>query len=195
MKKLFLLFFLAAFAFSVSAQKKNLDYYISSAIQSSPLLKDYGNQTQMNSIDSLRIRAGYKPQVTAASTNYYAPVIGGWGYDYAITNGINFSQLITVSKTLVSKENLQNQFNTISLQNQALSVSGKITEQDLRKTITAQYIAAYGTWKQYSFNNEVLNLLQKEEAILKKLTANSVYRQTDYLTFLVTVQQQELINN
>jgi len=35
-------------------------------------------------------------------------------------------------------------------------------------------------------------LLKKEENLLKALTETNVYRQTDYLTFLVTRQQQEL---
>jgi hypothetical protein len=38
----------------------------------------------------------------------------------------------------------------------------------------------------------VYDLLSKEDTILKKLTQASVYRQTDYLTFLVTLQQQHL---
>ncbi len=158
----------------------------------SPLVKEYHNESQMNLVDSLRIRAGYKPQVTGVSTNSYAPVMGGWGYDYAITNGYNFGQLISVSKTIVSKENLHNQFNALHIQNLSLNVSGKITEQDLKKTITAQYITAYGTWQQLNFNKELLDLLKKEETILKTLTSNGVYRQTDYLTFLVILQQQEL---
>jgi 23S rRNA U2552 (ribose-2'-O)-methylase RlmE/FtsJ len=32
-----------------------------------------------------------------------------------------------------------------------------------------------------------------EEAVLKKLTQNNVYKQSDYLAFLVTLQQQELL--
>ena len=56
----------------------------------------------------------------------------------------------------------------------------------------AAYIAAYGSWRQYAFNTEIYNLLSTEDTILKKLTQSSVYRQTDYLTFLVTLQQQHL---
>jgi hypothetical protein len=34
--------------------------------------------------------------------------------------------------------------------------------------------------------------LDEEDTLLRKLTQNNVYKQTDYLSFLVTVQQQEL---
>jgi len=193
MPKFLLSFFLIIFVFtSFSAQEKNLDYFISSAITSSPLLKDYNNQSRSNLIDSLRLRAAYKPQVNAVSNNLYAPVIGGWGYDNAITNGINFGQLITVSKEVANKKGLQNQFEAIQLQNNSLAVTGKISEQDLKKTITSQYVTAYGSWQQYAFNKDVYQLLSREDTILKKLTEAGVYRQTDYLTFLVTLKQQKL---
>src|SRR6478735_8725199 len=140
MLKFLLFFFLIVFAVPVIAQEKNLDYYISAGIQNSPLLKDYNNQQQSNQVDSLRIRASLKPQVNGISNNSYAPVISGWGYDNAITNGANISGLITVTKTILSKTNLNTQFESINLQNKALDISGKITEQDFKKAITSQYI-------------------------------------------------------
>ncbi len=178
---------------NMNAQERTLDYYINAGIQNSPLLKDLQNQKAANLIDSLRILAGYKPQVNGVSTNSYAPTIKGWGYDGAITNGANFSQLITVSKKLVSKENLQNQHEAIQLLNESLNNTGRITEQDLKKSITAQYVAAYGNWQQLNFNKEVWTLLKKEESVFRQLTEKGIYRQTDYLSFVVTIQQQELL--
>ncbi len=190
---IFLLMTTAAASNYMNAQERTLDYYINAGIQNSPLLKDLQNQKAANLIDSLRILAGYKPQVNGVSTNSYAPTIKGWGYDGAITNGANFSQLITVSKKLVSKENLQNQHEAIQLLNESLSNTGRITEQDLKKSITAQYVTAYGNWQQLGFNTEVLNLLKKEESVFRQLTEKGIYRQTDYLSLVVTIQQQELL--
>lgn len=192
MKKIQLFFLLVLFNLHAFTQERSLDYYIQTGIQNSPLLKDLKNQQKANLIDSLRILAGYMPQVNAVSSNNYAPSVGGWGYDGAITNGSNFSQLISVSKQLVSKENLKNQHEAIQLLNESLKTSGKISEQDLRKTITAQYISAYGNYLQYKFNIEVWQLFKKEQNILKNLTEKGIYRQTDYLSFLVTMQQQEI---
>ncbi len=174
------------------AQQKKLDYFLDQAIQNSPLLKEAGNNILLNRIDSLRILATYKPQVNGISNNYYAPIINSYGYDEIITNIRNFSEQISASKTFVGKRNLHIQFNGIQLLNDSISIAGKITEQDLRQTVIAAYIAAYGSWREYNFNNEVYSLLSKEDTILKKLTQASVYRQTDYLTFLVTLQQQHL---
>ena len=180
------------FSYTTIAQQKNLDYFIDQGLQNSPLLKETNNNILLNHIDSLRIRATYKPQVSAISNNYYAPVIHGYGYDEIITNIRNFNEQVSATKTFVGKKNLEIQFNGIQLLNESLSIAGKITEQDLQRTIVAAYIAAYGSWRQYNFNDEIYKLLAKEDTIFKKLTQSSVYRQTDYLTFLVTLQQQHL---
>ena len=176
----------------VNAQQKNLDYFLSEAIKNSPLIKESNNNILLNRIDSLQIRAALKPQVNGISNNYYAPIIHGYGYDEIITNVRNFSEQISATKTFISKRSLQIQFNGIQLLNDSFSIANKITEQDLRRTIIAAYIAAYGSLRQYNFNNEIYNLLSAEDTVLKKLTQASVYRQTDYLTFLVTLQQQHL---
>jgi len=188
----FLIAFITLISNRICAQNKSLDFFVSAAMKSSPLLNDFRNQASSNLIDSLRIRASYKPQVAGTSINSYSPVINGWGYDNAVTNGANISALVGLNQKLVSKQNLQNQYETIRLQNEGLNVTGKISEQDLKKTITSQYITAYGVSQQFAYNNEMLSLLKKEEIILKQLAEKGIYRQTDYLTFLVTIQQQEL---
>jgi outer membrane protein TolC len=193
MKFLFSFFFLTLIYNRVSAQDRSLDYYVNAALHNSPLLKDYNNQARSNLIDSLRIRASYRPQVNGSSINSYAPVINGWGYDNAITNGANINELVGATQRLISKQNLQNQYESIRLQNEGLVVTGKISEQDLKKAVTSQYITAYGVWQQFSYNKEMLDLLETEETILKQLTERGIYRQTDYLAFLVTVQQQEVL--
>ncbi len=174
-----------------SAQQQQLNYYIDQSLINSPLLKDYHNQVQSIKMDSLLIRAGYKPQVNANSNNSYAPVIKGFGYDYAVTNGANFSTLIGVNQTIPNRKSLSAQFENLQLQGLGISNTSKISEQDLKRTVATQYITTYGDQEQLEFAKQVRDLLTKEEVILKKLTAGNVYRQVDYLAFLVTLQQQE----
>lgn len=174
------------------AQSRPLSYYVDNAKSNSPLLMDYQNQVQASAYDSLLVLAAYKPQVNANSVNSYAPVIKGFGYDGAITNGGNFSALAGVNKQLVNRKVVNAQFQNIQLQNQSLNNLYKITAQELQRTIIAQYIITYGDQQQLNFNREVSLLLTREEAILKKLTQGNVYKQVDYLSFLVTLQQQDL---
>jgi outer membrane protein TolC len=144
-------------------------------------------------VDSALIRAGYRPQVTGTSTNIWAPTIKGWGYDQAITNGANFTTVVGVNQTLIGKGHLDAQYEGIRLLNQGLTNSAKVSEQDLKKSVTAQYITTYGDLQQLNFNREVFALLQKEETLLKDLTEKNIYRQTDYLAFLVTLKQEGLL--
>ena len=185
-----LLFVMCGLCFAQTAQ---LQQYINNGLLNSPLLKEYQNQIALNKYDSLLIRAATKPQVAGTSFNSYAPVIKGFGYDGAITNGANFITLVGVNKSIPNKKLLAAQFENLQLQNQERSNTSKITEQDLKRTIAAQYISAYGSLQQLNFNKEVNALLVKEEPVLKKLTQSNVYKQIDYLAFLVTLQQQELL--
>jgi outer membrane protein TolC len=185
-----LLLLLFPFLFCYSQQNK-LQYYLDNALQNSPLINDYKNQLQINTFDSLLIRAGLKPQVNFTSTNSYAPVIKGYGYDGAITNGTNISALFGVNKQFVNKKNLGAQLDNLNLISRSIYNNVKITEQDLKRSIINQYISAYGTLLQVNFGNEIKSLLSKEEIILKKLTQGNVYKQSDYLSFLVTLQQQD----
>ncbi len=185
----FLFLIMGLFSFS---QNNTLDYFQQQAITNSPLLKDYQNQMRSNYYDSLLIRAANRPQVGFTSTNTYAPVIAGFGYDGAISNGQNINALLGVNKLLLSKGNLDAQTKVFQLQALSTGNLSKITEQDLKRTVAAQYITVYGEMMQANFNQEIYNLLQREDAILKKMTQANVYKQRDYLLFLVTLQQQQL---
>jgi outer membrane protein TolC len=171
----------------------NLDFYLGLALRSSPLLKDYRNQVQLGQIDSQLIHASYLPQVAGNSTNIYAPTYRGWGYDQAISNGGNFTTVVAVTKTLVGQKHLDAEYETIRLNNQGIGNTSKISEQDLKRSVTAQYITTYGDLQQLNFNRDIFQLLDKESGLLKDLTEKNVYRQTDYLAFLVTVKQEALL--
>lgn len=192
MRKYFLIIIIVIIAGNAGAQK-NLDYYINSGIQNSPLLKDYQYQAQSNKIDSQRLRANFRPQVNGSTAGTYAPVVKTWGYDGAITNIHTYNAFVTLSQTMIGKENLNNQYLAIQLQNLGLQNQEKISEQDLKRSISQQYITTYGDLQQINFNQEMLSLLKEEEIILKKLAEKGVYKQTDFLSFLVNIQQQELL--
>jgi Outer membrane efflux protein len=178
--------------FSLFAQDKNLDYYLSAAVTNSPLLNDYRNQLLSNKIDSQILLASTKIQITGNGNSFYAPVINGFGYDPAITNGGQLQALVTATKNLLPKKFLSFRFQDIQITGDSLRVASQISEQDLRRTIIAQYITVFGDQLQIDFNSSLRNLLNREEIILKRLTQKNIYKQVDYLSFLVTLQQQNL---
>jgi len=174
------------------AQTRDVDFYLQKAITNSPLLKDHTNQALAAGIDSQRVRALYKPQVTATSNSFIAPVINGYGYDPVVTNMGAVNALVNVNQSFVSKKGLDVQIQATQLTRDSLLNARTITEQDLKRTVIAQYITVYGDLQQYNFYRDINNLLSNEDTLLKKLVEHNVYRQTDYLAFLVTHRQQSL---
>ncbi|OQY95159.1 MAG: hypothetical protein B6D37_06545 [Sphingobacteriales bacterium UTBCD1] len=193
MKKIVCIFCFISAATASFSQKGTLEYFIGQAVANSPLIKDYANQSEAIRADSLLVRASYKPQITGISFNSYAPVIKGVGYDNAVTNGGTFSTLVGLNKAIPNKKSLEAQFENLRLQHQSVTNASGISEQDLKRTITTQYITTYGDLLQLDFARGIDSFLGKEEVILKKLTEQNVYRQVDYLAFLVTLQQQRLL--
>lgn len=192
MKKVVFAFLLAFLCHTAGGQTKNLDFYLNAGLGNNPLLKDLTNQVLVNGIDSQRVGAFYKPQVTGVGNGVYSPYANGFGYDPVLSNLGALNALINVNQTFVGKNNLKTQYNALQLGSDSLKNVQKITEQDLKRNIIAQYIIVWGDLQQLAFNKEVSGILQNQEAVLKKLTQSNIYRQTDYLTFLVTLQQQAL---
>jgi len=171
---------------------QDLKYYLDKATGNNPLLSDYRNQINLIKLDSAILAANFQARLDLNSTGTYAPAMHGFGYDEALSNGKTFSAMLTLSQSITGKNILNTQLRGIGLQRDSVNNSSRLSEQDLRRKITEQYIMAYAGQQQLDFNKEVYNLLKNEEAILKNLTRSNVYKQTDYLTFLVTFQQQEL---
>jgi len=185
---------LSAFTCSVSLAQStnNLDHYLELAQNNSPLLKDLKNQISSAKLDSMRLRAGLKPQVTGTSNALFAPVIHGYGYAGAVTNVQTVSALVGVNQQVIGRNYRNAQLAAIALQQDSLVNASQLSAQDLKKAVISQYITAYGDLQQLKFNDEIVQLLIKEDQVLKKLTQNNVYRQSDYLAFLVTLKQQQI---
>lgn len=191
MRYLSLFFFLLAS--SLQAQERNLDFYINVALQNAPAFRDLRNQAALNRQDSMLVRAALRPQVSAGTAASFAPNLRGFGYDPALSNGGFFNALVSASQPIfVPKQNLAVQFQALAVQNQSLQNNVRLTEQDIRRSIGVQYITTYGALQQLDFNRETLELLRREDAVFKRLTEQNIYRQTDYLTFLASLRQQEI---
>jgi outer membrane protein TolC len=67
-----------------------------------------------------------------------------------------------------------------------------LSQKDLVRAITEQYITAYGDQLTMDYTKELYDLLTQESVMLKKLAQSNVIKQTEFLSFDITVQQQEL---
>jgi len=187
-KLIALVLFLAS-GFIVNAQ--SVDYYIQKGLDNSPLLKDFSNQRLSGKLDSLLIQANYQPQVNMVSQAMYAPVSNNFGYDQAITNGANYSAVMNVVQPLFNKKIRNNQFQNIALLNRSIEVESKITEAGLIQGITSQFLTAYSDYTSIEFNQNTLNLLKDEQALLKSLADHGIYAQTDLMNLSLSVTAQK----
>ena len=190
--KLNIFFILILFSVKSFSQEKDLHFFIKKAQANSPLITDLSNQIKSNTIESLLNKAAYKPQITGNLNANYAPVLHGFGYDTALSNGQSVSGLVGINQKIMGKNQINSQEETFKLLKGALVLNKKLALKDLNKVITAQYISASGSAEQIAYNQKMTALLKNEVAILKKLTQNSIYKQTDYLVFLSSIKQQEL---
>ncbi len=173
-------------------QTHTLNNYITTGLKNSPLLKDYHYQLQSNQVDSLQVYAAYKPQVKVNANAITAPVGQNFGYEEAITDGGNYTGVVSVTQNLFNRKARNVQLENIRLIKQSLAAQQRVGEQDLKRLITAQYLTTYAGFRQMQFSQQVLAILEKEKPALRKLVQNGVYLQTDFLNLQLNINSQAI---
>jgi len=173
------------------SQVRSLDYFIQQGLTNSPLLKDLSNQIHSNILDSLVVKATRLPQINFNGLLSYSPVVSGFGYSEAITNGGNLVSVVNVSQQLFNKKTIETQYSTIGLENRSVINTSKISERDLKKTITAQYLTACEVFSDVSFDKILIKQSRDEEKMLGSMVQSGLYKQTEFLSFILELQTIE----
>lgn len=205
--KAFIFFHLLAIT-SAQAQG-NLQDYIGKAKQNSPLLFDNKNQSEVNSLEADRLKALYtKPQIGLAANYLFAPVISTdnnhtsfeanpngqvnyFGYDLAASNGGTYQGLITFTQPLFNGSRYEAYAGQANVLKQINQNNVKLTEHDIEKLVTDQYILCLLDKKQMQFIDSMLLLLNDQVTIVKQLVESSIMKQSD-LTLLNIEYQNNL---
>ncbi len=193
LRKFLLIIMLACLSLTAFNQTRNLEYYLTEGTHNSPLLNDYRNQVYSANADSLLIRAARKPFVEAKSQLLYSPAYKNFGYDEIVTDGGNYTAVLSVSQNIFNRNVINNKYRSVDIQRQLINNSSKISIKELNKAITDQYLVAYSVLINLSFNKSFLELMSKESEIVKQFVIKGVYKQTDYLALLVETQSQEIV--
>jgi outer membrane protein TolC len=175
----------------VNAQ--TLDYFIKQGLANSPLLKDYQNQINSSVLDSMLVKSSKLPQVNLNGQLMVAPEYKNFGYDDAITNGGNYSGLVSISQPVFNKKIQGNKYERISIQKLMIANTSKISTNDLIRAITNQYLTTYLDFSDLQFNDGFFKLIQSELDIIQKLVLQGIYKQTDYLSLLIESQSLEIL--
>lgn len=186
-------FFFAVIVNNLFAQGiASIDFFTKAAEQNSPMLNEYKNQVISAKIDSVRLRATYGFIISGEGNALYAPVLRGWGYDNALSNGQSLFVGLRATKEFIGRNNLQTRLNAYNRTVTQLIAQSAITKRTLYKQVNDQYIATYASQQQFMIAEEITHLLEQEDIVLKKLTQEAVFKQTDYLNFKVNLQQNQL---
>lgn len=193
LRRIFLAFILSGLTLIAYNQTRNLEFYLNQGIQNSPLLNEYRNKIKSSVTDSLLIGAAKKPLLEAKSQLLYSPYYHNFGYDDVITDGGNYTAVVGVIQTIFNKKELTNKYKTIDLQKQSAYNSSRITTTELNKIITDQYLTSFSGLTDFLFNKNFLELLEKENEIVKLFVKSGTAKQTDYLSLLVEIESQEIL--
>lgn len=192
LKRLSLVLIYSLISLTAFNQTHDLQFYLNEGIKNSPLLNDYKNQFYSATSDSLLIKAVKRPVVESKSQLLYSPYYHNFGYDEVITDGGNYTSVVSVSQNILNGKELANKYRGIEIQKQLLTNTTKLSRLELNKVITDQYLTAYSVYSNLLFNKSFLDLILNENDIVKEFVKKGVYKQTDYLTLLVESQSQEI---
>ena len=177
---------------------RRLEDFLLLARQSSPLLRETANQVRQNALDSLvRARQNGVQVGGIGSALYYPSVTNNKGesvigYDNAVTNGGNYAALAQATKPILNRFQLQNDYRILANQGQALRNTGRLSALDLRRSITDQFLTAYAAETQLSFSRSLLGQLRQQDGQLRQLVNAGIFKQTQYLSFYLSVRTQEV---
>lgn len=177
------------FSFS---QSRDLNFYLTTGVQNSPLMRDYTSQLQRNKIDSLLILAGRKIVISATGQIMIAPIINGYGYDEAITNKGQYTAIVGVKKSLFQKNYFAAQTAQVRLRSDSLLTNQLVSQRTLEKSIADQYLNSYDTLLQIKFQEQTIASLENQLSLLEPLVKNGIYLQTDYLTLKLQIQTEKI---
>ena len=178
---------------------RRLDDFLQLARQNSPLLRDLGNQVAQNRLDSLRRAAQNGIQVGGVGASVFSPVVRrgngdqAGGYDEAVSNGGNYVGIAQATKPILNRLQLNTDYRILENQGLGLRNQGRLSSLDLRRSITDQFLNAYAAQSQLTFSRELLGQLEQQDKQLRQLVNAGIFKQTQYLSFYLSVRTQEVV--
>jgi outer membrane protein TolC len=204
---------LSSFVFIVISNivygQENLSHFIEVALQNSPLIKTNGLPTQANQLEANKIVASLQKPIIGTSYNYmFAPMYANdpsntglklnppktindyYGYDLSATNGGLYQALLTIQQPLFNIQRVYAVNNQLAVQNQIVNNSADLSNHDLEKFVTDQYIICLQDIEQQKAVQIIQSVIQKQIQITQKLSAGGLARQGDYKVLEIELEQQ-----
>lgn len=209
-KKYIYILAIQAFCSLFAAAQGNLQQYIDAAQKNSPLINDNLNQIKASEYDLQRLRAIYTGAQVDLNGNFlFAPVVATdnnkttlelnshgatkyYGFELAQTNGGIYQGLITYTQPLFNSARYNTAAEQIDIGRQINRQTIRLTEHDLAKLVTDQYILCLMDEKQMAFTDSMLVLVKQQLDLVKKLAASSLLKQSD--VSLLNIEYENNLN-
>ncbi len=221
-KKYILSILLLFLDFGLSAQQRDLNFYLEQAKINSLLINKSKNENLIVSLDLQQINSILsKPEVNILSGVLIAPIISHdnpanrleWvskgatdysGFDLALTEGGQYQALISVKQPLLSASKYKTYAQKAGISGQINENNIALTIHELEQVVGYQYLLCIRSKMQIDNSLFLFRELGEQLKTMKKLVENAIYKQTDYMLLQIEVQdfqseykmfQAEYMNN
>ncbi len=206
---LFAFYFLPFLIYNSAHCQNTLYFYINAATQNNPLIYENNNLNRINTLDEDRLKAIYtKPQTSLTGNFLFSPIITTdnnklalelnstgadkyFGYDLGTTNGGQYQGLFNILQPLYGEKKWDIAKEQLKVSSQINQNNSKITAHDIERNITDQYLLCLIDLKQIQFAESMIELINGQRDILKKLVEASIYKQSDLV--LLNIESQNFV--
>jgi len=182
--------------------KCSLDYYISKALQNSPLLMDEHNQTSILDNEKLYLMNVYTHAQTLLTGNYlFVPIVetdngktsfmlnaqsasNYYGYDLGVSNG-NLQCGVTWTKPLLGKSVYQAAESQINVQRDMLKNNIQLNRHDIERNVIDQYVLCMLDKDQMDFADSISRLLVTQANFITRLAYAGQAKQSDIQMIII----------
>jgi outer membrane protein TolC len=195
---------------TVQAQKRNLDFYVEKAKAFSPLINQAQNDNKNIGINLELIKSILsKPEINVEASILFAPIISHdnnkyrfepvsngatnyVGYDMALTDGGQYQSVISLKQPLFNGSRLQVYSNKADVNRRINDNRILLTEHELKKIVSHQYILCLKAKRSADMNVELLKELDDQLQVMHKLVENAIYKQSDLMLMQIEYENYNL---
>ncbi|MGA2667624.1 MAG: TolC family protein [Ignavibacteria bacterium] len=175
----------------ICSQERTLNFFIESAINNSPVIKE--NKTLLNTyaVQKEFIRAvTTKPSLFTTANYLFAPTFGEFGYDSAVTNGGLYSLMLNFDYPLFRSTIYEVKLKNIQEDQSTYNNTIALTKHEIERDVTDQYLKAFYDLKQIDYIDEIIGYLETQKAVLESLAKNNLVMMTDIKMLDIEYQNQ-----
>ncbi|MEI8203201.1 MAG: TolC family protein [Bacteroidota bacterium] len=210
MKNYLLFVFLLFFEGISHAQQRNLNFYVETAKNNSPLNNKNKNEIINVKLDLKQIKNVLgKPDINLEANVLFAPIISHdnntsrfnfvtsdaksyTGFDLANTDGGQYQALVTLKQQLFTASKYRSFSAKADIMSQQFENNISLNKHEIEQLVCNQYLLCLKSKKQSEISDELLRELQNQLLILKQLAENAIYKQTDVLLLQIELKDFEL---